>query len=91
MLNEIRDNDITVLFVRSPFFHDKRANIPKEISKEIIDLLSKYGHEIHDYNDPPLKHLNDMKLYKDYIHLTNEGASLYTDMIISVIDTLNVK
>lgn len=85
MLDLASENGINIIFFRSPYYRHPHANIPKEISPLLLSSISRHGFPYHDMslsNNPAFR---DSTNYKDFGHLADKGAKIYTRLIVPII------
>lgn len=85
MLDWSDKENLNILFLRSPFYPDKRTNISTEVDTLVLQSIQKHEYSFTDINKFKYDEFNNPNLYKDFIHLTDKGATSYTKKIIPLI------
>jgi len=85
MLILASNNQANMLFLRSPYYKDIRSPINSQIDPAVKDLISQYQYPLYDINEHYSCEFNDPKLFKDFGHMTDLGARMYTKKIMPLI------
>lgn len=77
--------NVNLMFVRSPIYPDARSNLPLIIDNEVYDDITSSGYCIYNFSITNIPQFGNPNYFKDYIHLTDKGSSIFTQLIIPII------
>ncbi|MDD4309240.1 MAG: hypothetical protein PHO32_02570 [Candidatus Cloacimonetes bacterium] len=73
---------IPIVFLRSPYYHPKDSNINLRVDPIVLKGIEKHNKSLIDFSSMSIPAFENPGNYKDYIHLTDKGANMYTDIIV---------
>jgi hypothetical protein len=71
------EHGVKLVFVMSPRYVNGKYHIPISIKK----IIQKYDYPVFDFDLAEYHQFKDWQLFADYIHLNNQGAPLFSQLL----------
>ena len=86
-LERCREKGVALTIFVSPSYIIKGKQYIGAVDK-LSEIANKYGYELKDYSSAP-HFMSDKALFKDASHLNDNGARMYTQMVIENMRNIN--
>lgn len=84
MLGLAREQQLNVLFIRSPLYDKSKHGYPADDSL-VFQEIQHHGYTFHDYAMSTDPEFRDPESYSDFVHLTDNGAKFFTKLIMPLV------
>lgn len=85
LMKLVRSHDVNMVFIRSPFYSHDNSVTKLEVDPTVLYEIRRFGFTFYDLSKTNREEFHNAKYYKDFGHLTDQGARIFTNMITPIV------